>query len=72
MRGHFKCSVNQTFEPGLVPTIMAKCTKHSAFGSSKEGILPTIKQFNFDLEDDDFEDMCRGFVPKNTTADAEK
>ena len=50
---------------------MMKCTKRSVTGSSKEGILPTTKRFNFDLEDDDFEDMCRGFVP-NTAADMKK
>ena len=32
----------------------------------------TTKWFNFDLEDDDFEDMCRSFVPKNTMADTDK
>ena len=72
MHGHFECDVKQTFEPGLLPTIMAKSTKRSASGSSKDGILPTTKQFNFDLEDDDFKDVCCGFVPKNTTADMEK
>ena len=59
-------------QPGLVPTIMAKASKHSAAGFGKEGILPTSKWFNFDLKDDDLEDMCRGFVPKNTVADMEK
>ena len=68
--GYFECDV-KTFEPGLVPTIMVKSTKRSASGSSKEGILLTTKQFNFDLEDDDFKDMCRGFVPKNTATDRE-
>ena len=38
----------------------------------KEGILPTRKRFNFDLEDADFKDMCRGFVHKNTAAETEK
>ena len=52
------------FQTGLVPTTMAKASKGSTSGSGKEGILLTSKQFNFDLEDDDFEDTCRGFVPK--------
>ena len=60
------------FEPGLVPKIMAKSAKLSASGSGKEGILPTAKWFNFYFEDDDFEDMCHGFVPKNTVADKKK
>ena len=46
---------------------MTKSKKRSESGSSKEGILATTKRSNFDLEDDDFEDMCRGFVP-NTAA----
>ena len=64
--------LKHTFQPGLVPTITAKASNRSAPGSGKEGILPTSKRFNFDLEDDDFEDMCHGFVPKNTTADTKK
>ena len=59
------------FEPGLVSTIMAKSAKLSASGNSKEGILPTAK-FNFNLEDDDVEDMCHGFMPKNPAADRKK
>ena len=43
----------QMFEPGLVPTILAKSSKHSASNSGKEGILPTAKRFNFKLKDDD-------------------
>ena len=53
----------ETFEPDLVPTIMAKSSKRSASGSGKEGILLTVKQFNFNLKDNDFKDICRGFVP---------
>ena len=30
------------------------------------------KRFDFDVDDDDFEDMCLGFVPVNTTADTDK
>ena len=62
----------ETFEPDLVPTIMAKSSKRSASGSGKEGILPTVKQFNLNLEDNDFKEMCRGFVPENTVADTKK
>ena len=51
---------------------MAKGFKCLASGSGKEGILLTSKRFNFDLEDNAFEDMCRGFMPKNTTADTDK
>ena len=45
------------FEPGLVPTIMAKSSKLSVSGSGKEGILLTAKPFNINLDDDDFEDV---------------
>ena len=51
---------------------MAKSAKLSASGSGEEGILATAKLFNFNLEDDDFEDMCHGFMPKNTVADKKK
>ena len=51
MRRHWV--VKKTFQPGLVPTIMAKASKCSASGNSQEGIIPTS---NFDLEDDN-EDM---------------
>ena len=62
----------QTLEPGVVPTTMMKSSKCSASGSGKEGILLTTKQFNFNLKVDDFEDMCCGFVLKNTVAGTEK
>ena len=50
---------------------MVKASKCAASGSGKDSIPPTSKRFNLDLEDD-FEDMCLGFVPKNTVADTEK
>ena len=59
-------------EPVSVSTIMAKASKRAALGRGKENTLPISKQFNFDLENGDFEDMCLGFVPKNTVADTEK
>ena len=60
------------FELVLVPTIMARASKCVASGSSKESIPLTSEQFNFDFEDDDFKDMCLGFMPKNTVADMKK
>ena len=35
-------------------------------------VLLTTKRFDFNLDDDKFEGMCHGFVPKDTTADTEK
>ena len=45
-------------------TTMAKRSAHSQ---------PSLtKRFDFDVDDNDFEDICLGFVPVNTTADTDK
>ena len=48
---------------------MAKFSKHSR---SKGNSLPPAKWFDFTRVDDDFEELQRGFVPKETHADTKK
>ena len=43
-----------------------KCTH------SKGNSLPPIKRFDFTMVDDDFEELQRGFAPKETNADTKK
>ena len=48
---------------------MAKCSKRSC---SKGISLPPTKRFDFTMVDDDFEELQRGFVPKEMNADTKK
>ena len=48
---------------------MAKSSKCS---HSKGNSLPLAKWFDFTMVDDDFEELQRGFVPKETNADTKK
>ena len=48
---------------------MAKSSKHSR---SKENSLPPAKQFDFTTVDENFEELQRGFVPKETNVDTKK
>ena len=40
--------------------------------SSKENFPPTKKRFDFTVDDNDFRELNRGFVPQNTSMDTEK
>ena len=48
---------------------MAKSSKRSR---SKGNSLPPTRQFDFTMVDGNFEDLQRGFVPKETNADMKK
>ena len=48
---------------------MAKSSKRSR---SKGSSLVPAKRFDFTMVDDDFEELQRGFVPKETNADMKK
>ena len=48
---------------------MAKSSKHSR---SKGNSLQPAKRFDFTMVDDDFEELQRGFVPKEMNADMKK
>ena len=39
---------------------------------SSKGKVPKSKRFNFDVEDDDFEELKKGFIPPNTSMDTQK
>ena len=39
---------------------------------SKGNSLPPTKRFDFTMVDDDFEELQRGFAPKETNADVKK
>ena len=51
---------------------MAKRTCSKPSSSKENQVLPPSKRFNFDMEDDDFEELSKGFVPPNTVADTRK
>ena len=48
---------------------MAKSSKRSR---SKGNSLPPVKQFDFTMVDDNFEELQHGFVPIETNADMKK
>ena len=48
---------------------MAKSFKCSR---NKGNSLPPTKRFDFTMVDDDFEELQRGFIPKETNADTKK
>ena len=41
-------------------------------GTKDPGSVAKTSRFSFDLDDDDFEQLSRGFVPENTAADTQK
>jgi len=51
---------------------MAKRTCLKPSSSKENQVLPPSRRFNFDMGDDDFEELRKGFVPPNTVADTRK
>ena len=46
--------------------------KSSKWSRSEDNSLPSAKRFDFTMVDDDFEELQRGFVPKETNIDTKK
>ena len=71
------CNIYSRLPPGrrsiasLLLLWPSACVKPS---SSKETqVLPPSERFDYDMEDDDFEELIsKGFIPPNTVADAHK
>ena len=51
---------------------MAKRTRVKPSCSKENQVLPPSKRFDYDMEEDDFEELSKGFVPPNTAADKHK
>ena len=48
---------------------MAKSSKHL---HGKKNTLPPSKRFDYSMQDEDFEDLQRGFIPKETNVNTKK
>ena len=48
---------------------MAKRTRVKPSSSKENQVLPPSKRFDFDMADDDFVELSKGFIPPNTAAD---
>ena len=51
---------------------MAKCTCVKPSSSKENQVLQPSKQFDYDMEDDDFEEPSKRFILPNTAADTRK